>query len=190
MADLLRAVVWRSLNYPGTEYCGLLRTTSGFQLEGHVVAAQQNSPLYSHYQVTCDQQWRTRAVTVELVQGATTRRLQITVDDDQRWRVDGQEIERVRGCQDVDLAVTPSTNTLPIRRLGLAIGGSQEVVAAWLRFPELELEPLPQSYTRLDATSYRYESRSGNFTSQLKVDELGLVVLYAQGWQREAVTPG
>ena len=34
-------------------------------------------------------------------------------------------------------AVTPATNTLPIRRLNLQIGGSKSVIAAWVKFPDL-----------------------------------------------------
>ena len=188
--DLLRTVVWRNLNDPGTEYCRLFHTATGVRLEGHVIVALNHAPLDVQYQVACDMHWRTQAVTVEVSQGALSRRLQITVDHDQTWWANGDEIERLRGCQDVDLAVTPSTNTLPIRRLDLPIGNTDDVVAAWVRFPELELEPLPQSYTRLAKTLYRYESDSGRFTTQLEVDELGLVVRYARGWQREAVSTG
>jgi hypothetical protein len=83
-----------------------------------------------------------------------------------------------------DLAFTPATNTLPIRRLGLAVGDSRDVTAAWVRYPELDLVPLPQSYTRLAATGYRYQSRDGAFTAELETDELGLVVRYPPGWSR------
>src|SRR5205814_2718699 len=70
------------------------------------------------------------------------------------------EIEPVRGCLDVDLGITPSTNTLPIRRLGLAVGQAKEVRAAWIVFPELEVRLLTQTYTRLD--------RSEEHTSELQ----------------------
>ncbi|HEV3459606.1 MAG TPA: putative glycolipid-binding domain-containing protein [Thermoanaerobaculia bacterium] len=95
----------------------------------------------------------------------------------------------VAGCLDVDLAFTPSTNILPLRRLGLAAGESREVTAAWLRFPELTVEPLPQRYTRLDERRVLYESRGGAFTAELEVDELGLVVRYPPLWERVAVGP-
>ena len=49
----------------------------------------------------------------------------------------------------MDLSATPSTNTLPIRRLALDVGASREVRAAWIRFPSCEIAPLPQRYTRL-----------------------------------------
>jgi uncharacterized protein len=78
---------------------------------------------------------------------------------------------------DVDLNVTPATNTLSLRRLNLEVGASAEVVAAWVRFPELTVEPLWQRYTRIAEDRYGYES-DGGFTSELRVDELGLVVSY------------
>jgi len=97
------------------------------------------------------------------------------------------EIPAVAGCLDVDLAFTPATNLLPLRRLGLAIGESREMTAAWVRFPDLSIEPLAQRYTRLDERRVRYESRGGAFTAELEVDELGLVVSYPPLWERVAV---
>jgi len=97
------------------------------------------------------------------------------------------EIPGVAGCLDVDLAFTPATNILPLRRLALAVGESREVTAAWIRFPDLSVEPLPQRYTRRDDRLVRYESRGGAFTAELEVDELGLVVRYPPLWERVAV---
>jgi uncharacterized protein len=85
----------------------------------------------------------------------------------------------------VDLAVTPATNTLPIRRLDLQIGHSASVTAAWIRFPELEIQPLSQRYTRLAKNTYRYESDPG-FSTEIRVDDLGLVTYYRGGWERIA----
>jgi uncharacterized protein len=97
------------------------------------------------------------------------------------------EIPAVAGCLDVDLAFTPATNLLPLRRLGLAVGESREMTAAWVRFPDLSVEPLAQRYTRLDEHRVRYESLGGAFTAELEVDELGLVVTYPPLWERVAV---
>src|SRR5438132_1248052 len=80
-----------------------------------------------------------------------------------RWRLNGTECPAVAGCIDVDLNWSPSTNLLPICRLGLAPGQEAGVRAAWLRFPSFTLEPLEQRYRRLDAATYRYESGGGAF---------------------------
>lgn len=61
----------------------------------------------------------------------------------------------IQGCVDIDLGWTPSTNTLPIRRLQLGVGTSSgPITAAWVRFPELKLEPLPQEYRNLRRTTF------------------------------------
>lgn len=81
------------------------------------------------------------------------------------------------GCIDLDLNFSPSTNLLPIRRLGLAVGQEAAARAAWLRFPSFTLEPLDQRYRRIDAATYRYES-AGGFAADLAVDAAGVVTRY------------
>ena len=101
------------------------------------------------------------------------------------WRSSGRELHELTGCEDVDLALTPATNTLPIRRLDLGIGKSESVVAAWVKLPELTVQPLSQRYTRLSKNTYRYESNTG-FSAEIVVDDLGLVTAYPGGWERIA----
>ena len=79
------------------------------------------------------------------------------------------------------------TNTLPIRRLDLKVGEAAPVRAAWLRFPSFALEPLEQSYERLDNNMYRYESAGGRFVARVGVDDSGLVTDYGDIWSREDV---
>ncbi len=104
---------------------------------------------------------------------------------DGRWYEDGREREAVRGCVDVDLSWSPSTNTLPIRRFGIAPGQSSGPLrAAWVRFPDLTLMSLDQEYRRLSDGRYRYMSRGGAFTAEIDVDEHGLVIDYGEFWRR------
>jgi hypothetical protein len=97
----------------------------------------------------------------------------------------GEKLPTLGPYSDIDLAVTPATNTLPIRRLNLEVGQSQEVTAAWLKFPDLTLEILPQLYTRLGPQRYHYQSGTG-FSAELLVDDLGVVTVYPGGWERAA----
>ena len=56
-----------------------------------------------------------------------------------------------------------------------------------MRFPDFTLEPLEQTYTRLDADTYRYESDNGRFKRELKVNETGFVLDYPDMWTAESV---
>jgi hypothetical protein len=109
----------------------------------------------------------------------------LVVDREHRWRLNGIERPVVTGCIDLDLNFSPSTNLLPIRRLNLAVGQAAEVRAAWLRFPNFELEPLSQVYRRIDESTYRYESGGGRFVADLAVNSVGFVTNYPAIWQAE-----
>ena len=185
---LWRAVVWRRLDQPGAEYCELWEAADGWDLRGSVVLAHEGVPVFAQYIVTCDSRWSTRQAQVTLARGGVEQRVTLRADSDQRWWQDGEEVQELRGCVDVDQGFTPATNTLPIRRLELAVGESREVTAAWVRLPSLTVELLPQRYTRLAARRFRYESRGGQFTTELETDELGLVARYPPAWEREAET--
>jgi len=187
--DRLRAIYYRRLDAPGGEHCRLLRGPAGLTLRGTVLLVHDGAPLAVEYEVATDRAAETRAVRVALSRGAEVRRLRLTAAGG-RWRQGRRAVPALAGCLDVDLAVTPATNLLPIARLKLAVGASAEVSAAWVRFPDLTVEVLPQRYTRLAPERYLYESRGGAFQAELDVDELGLPVRYPPFWERAATLDG
>jgi uncharacterized protein len=111
--------------------------------------------------------------------------LELSVDAYRRWQVNGVAKPVVNNCVDLDVNFSPSTNLLPIRRLDLEVGAQAEVMAAWLRFPSFEFEPLSQVYERLSESKYRYSSRGGQFVTELAVNKAGFVTVYPQFWEVE-----
>ncbi len=85
--------------------------------------------------------------------------------------VDGRERNDLEAAREVDIAVSPLSNTLPIRRLELAIGESADITTAYVAVPELTVVADPQRYTRLARHDYLYESRDSDFRRVLTVDE-------------------
>ena len=172
---------WRRNDLRGLESARLKRTDNGWLLSGTAAFEHANSPCLLNYQVRCDEGWRTRLV---LVDGWADQRFvhhRIAVESNGRWIHNGTELAQLDGCIDIDLNFSPSTNTLPIRRLCLAVGASSTVRAAWLRFPDFALHVAEQSYTRV-ATN-RYEYRNGKFRSEISVDSIGLVRDYPPAWE-------
>jgi hypothetical protein len=139
--------------------------------------------MLANYEIECDPLWGTRRVASTCSTGSTTGSIDCSVEASGVWRSSGEELPTLHRCIDIDLAVTPATNTLPIRRLHLEVGQSAEVTAAWLKFPDLTLELLPQRYTRIDSHRYGYQSATG-FSAELLVDDLGLITSYPDGWER------
>jgi uncharacterized protein len=188
----LRTVLWRRIDTLWLERCTLIqgrgRPSELWTLEGTVIGASEEAPFEVRYSVHCDEGWTTARVVVTARIGTDTREVGLVVDDGGRWLLgtDEAELPDVMQSVDVDLGFTPATNTLPIRRLGLEIGDSRDVLATWVRFPELTVEPFPQRYTRLAERRYLYESLTSDFKAELTVDDLGLVIEYAGLWERSA----
>jgi len=181
-------MLWRRLDRPGHEAARLVFHAPFWQLTGTAVFADAAGPCRVEYQITCDAGWHTLAAQLAGWIGARRMVCGISADARRRWRLDGRECPEVQGCVDLDLSFSPATNLLPIRRLGLANGNEAAARAAWLRFPQLRLEPLDQRYRRMDAERYRYESGSGHeaFATELRVAPIGFVVEYPGHWIRES----
>lgn len=188
MTKIIRSVVWKSATPApvGLEHSALIEMAGGFQIDGVVVAVYEGAPMRASYHIDCDKNWLTRDAQINVILGDATTALTLVVAEGQRWLGNGEAIDAVAGCADIDLGVSPVTNTLPIRRLKLAVGEDALVTAAWVKFPELTVSPLRQRYTRLAENLYRYDSLESGFTAELMVDADGLVVEYGSIWRRIA----
>ena len=183
-----RRVAWRRSDEVATdEHCTLTLRDGGLSLVGTVLGAEGGVPVRIEYRVLADGAGMTTAAHVRDLRGFEVRTVVLERDAKGTWTVDGKTVRGLKNCTDVDLGCSPSTNTLPIRRLGLGVGASRKIQAAWVRFPELTIVKAAQTYTRLDEFTYRYAS--GTFEAELTVDDDGLVTAYAE-WQRTGYAIG
>jgi uncharacterized protein len=183
-----RRVAWRrSDEVDADELCTLTVRDNGLSLVGTVLGAEEGRPVRVEYRVLADRAGLTTAAHVRDLRGFETRTIVLERDAKERWTVDGIAKRALKGCTDIDLGCSPSTNTLPIRRLRLAIGASHTIQAAWVRFPELVVVKAAQTYARLDEFTYRYAS--GTFEAELTIDDEGLVTAYAE-WRRTGYAIG
>lgn len=183
-----RRVSWRRTDEVRTdEQCTISVRDAGISLVGTVLGADGGLPVRIEYRVFADGTGATTAVHVRDYRGFAQRQLALARDGKGNWTVNGVADRALKGCVDVDLGCSPSTNTLPVRRLRLGVGGSQTIQAAWVRFPELTVEKAAQTYSRLDEFTYRYAS--GTYEGDLVVDDDGVVAQYGP-WERTGVADG
>lgn len=183
-----RRVAWRRSDEVETdEHCTLTFRDSGISLVGTVLGSEAGAPVRVEYRALTDAAGLTTAAHVRDLRGFDQRTVTVERDAKSNWTVDGKKVRGLKGCTDVDLGCSPSTNTLPIRRLRIGIGASQTIKAALVQFPELTVVKSEQTYTRLDEFTYRF--KSGDFEAELTVDDESLVAAYAD-WRRTGVSIG
>jgi hypothetical protein len=170
--------MWVPWDRPGLEHLRLSMASGRIVADALVIAVHEGTPFRARYTIRCDAGWCVREVQVALLDSDTPP-LALRSDGAGHWSaLDGTSLPALDGCIDIDISATPFTNTLPIRRLDLPIGASRDLEMAYIRVPELGVEPDPQRYTRLGDRLYRYESRDSNFTADLPLDADSLVLDY------------
>lgn len=181
----LATIAWRRLDTPGREAATLRQLRSGWRLVGVAEFEHDSATSCLTYVIKCDRRWKTQEGEITGFVGENPIAVRLERDAAGGWMLDGKPASTLNGCVDIDLAFSPSTNLLPIRRLQLRPGNTAHVRAAWLRFPELTVEVLEQVYTCLSSNRYLYESADGAFRRELTIDDVGLVVDYPGLWIAE-----
>ncbi len=187
MTNVDRIVMWAATAWPGVEHLEIRETADGVAIDGLVVAHVDGEPVRLHYSIRCDADWVTRRLEVRRLRDGPG--LLFESDGMGGWTDgSGAELPELAGCIDVDITVTPFTNTLPIRRLGWRAGQARDLLMVYVLVPEMTIQPARQRYTCLergaDGSVFRYES--GTFRRDLRIDPDGLVMDYPGFWRRIA----
>ncbi|MGN6324823.1 putative glycolipid-binding domain-containing protein [Pseudolysinimonas sp.] len=169
--------IWRGVEVESLERA---RVSQGVEVQVESVIDSARGR-YS-YELVCAADWTFRSLHLEALAGH--RSFDLVRGDDGAWTLDDVERADLAEAVDLDLAISPLTNTLPIRRLDLGIDDEADIVAAYVSFPDLEIVADPQRYTRLDEDAYVYESLDSDFEAELTVDAAGFVLEYPGLFER------
>ncbi|HXU91962.1 MAG TPA: putative glycolipid-binding domain-containing protein [Methylomirabilota bacterium] len=173
----MRVARWEDWSGRGLEHLVLTERATAIVAVAVCIVADQ-PPYAVRYRVECDAEWRCREVDVEIVDSGRTVRLR--GDGRGRWTDgEGARLPHLDGAIDVDLSITPFTNTLSIRRLDLAAGDAREIAVVYVRAPALRVDLDHQRYICVEPRRrYRYEAVDGTFAADIEVDADGLVLTY------------
>ena len=175
-----RHVLWQAWTGPGLESVHVHGEGEGIRAESVAIGLASGRAYTVRYALRCDGGWRVRTLEAWTLEGAS---LALSSDGSGRWTgPDGAHRPALDGCFDVDLPSTVFTNTLPVRRLGMMPGWSEELSVVYVAVPELTLSVSRQRYTCLtwgaDGGRYRFESVADDFIAEITLDADALVIDY------------
>jgi hypothetical protein len=86
----------------------------------------------------------------------------------------------LEGALDVDLAFSPLTNLMPVRRHRLhEEPGTVDFAMAWVSLPDLAVHRSEQRYEHLEPGRVRFSDDSG-FVAELELDADGVILVYPE----------
>jgi hypothetical protein len=169
---------WQDWSGRSIEHLVLKEVADQIVADAAIVGTVDNQLFAARYVVLCDAYWRVKRV--EITEVGSESIAELASDGVGNWVDKSGAIQRqLEKAIDIDISITPFTNTLPIRRLNLHRGQSQEIVVVYIRLPNISVTTDRQRYTCLDpGRRYRYESVDTDFVREIEVDAHGLVTDY------------
>jgi hypothetical protein len=179
-------VCWSPADRPGFEHLQLRAEDGGYVAKSIVLGIDGETPFRLQYKIKTNQHWRTRKVWVRAATPVNENEQTLRSDGRGNWRnADGMDLPALRDCLDVDITVTPFTNTLPINRLRLIPGQSVDIRVVYVVAPSLAISASAQRYSRLGPDhDILFESPAHDFTALLPIDGDGLVLDYPRLFTR------
>jgi uncharacterized protein len=171
-------VRWHDWSGKGIEHLVLHEGPDEIVADAAILGTAEDEVFAARYRILCDKSWRVRKAEIVQIGGGSA--LELASDGAGNWADgSGAPMPQLAGAIDIDIAITPFTNTLPIRRLHLQTGQSGEILVVYVQLPGLTVTTDRQRYTCLESDRrYRYESLDSDFTRDIEVDRDGLVVIY------------
>ncbi len=178
-----RIIVWKG-NCLNTAEFVKVETRKSIAVSGYITGEVEGILLHVSYKLTIDLLWNIKAFFIDC-QSESSFKISLKKNENNQWfNEKGVLLPQFNNCTDIDISITPFTNTLPINRLNLVAGSSKEDTVLYINLPSLECMPVKQRYTNLGGNTYKYENLDSGFTSNIEVDEDGYVVNYPEIWVR------
>ncbi len=187
MFMIRKNVIWESLDNIGQESLLIIEKDDNLIVESVVLGVSKELPYRIWYSITCDKKWTVREVTIKSIE-MNCKEIKLISDGNGNWSIDTTVAENLEGCVDIDISVTPFTNTIPIRRLNLEKGELHKINVIYIDAISFMIKPVTQCYTYLSEKNnvhkYLYENLSSGFTSEIYVDDSGIVIEYPELYKR------
>ena len=177
-------VLWTGLEYHSLENCLLTRTAQGLAV-GAVIIGLYEQQIYTvdyHLQINLD--WQVLTLDLKTQLSGVQESIFLQRDEQGSWQKNGSPMPAWQGCTDLDISLTPFTNSLPINRLQLAVQEGRDIQVVYIDILRQEIRPVHQHYTRRSDFQYKFENVPNDFEATITVDEFGLVVHYPQLFTR------
>jgi uncharacterized protein len=190
-------VLWRGLDSWRTEAAHVELAGARVRASGTQLGVEP-LPYRLDYELETFERFVTASLLVRASGEGWARSLELRHDGEGAWSCElkaegevelppaGGEMDALAGALDCDLAFSPLTNLMPVRRHALHERGERDFLMAWVSVPDLAVSPSPQRYEHVrtgpNGSVVRFVDRGlfAGFVSELELDADGLVVVYPE----------
>ena len=184
MKAIQHNILWFGIEYFSLENCLVESTPDGLIINSIIVGLYKDEIYRVKYDLLLDENWKTESCLIDARIGNKLKRIDL-LKEGNVWLLNGEPQPEFNNCIDVDIPLTPLTNSLPINRLNLSVGQETIIDIVYIDLLEDIIKPVKQKYRRLSVEMFKYENIPNDFEAEIKVDAAGFVVDYPQLFKRK-----
>jgi len=179
-------LLWTGREYYSLENCLVDINGDGVDINSVIVGFYHNIIYRVEYKIKATQLWETIFVEIFGQYKNQQHRFMFEGDGTGNWIVNGKVDKNFEGCIDIDIPLTPFTNTLPINRLKISPNREQQIKVIYCDLLQGKFTAVNQKYIRRSDSIYHYQNVPNDFEADIEVDAQGFVVDYPQLFVRTA----
>jgi hypothetical protein len=142
-------LLWTGRKYYSLENCLVETRPTGSEITSTIIGHYEEKIYKVDYRIKTNNSWETMFLEISCQHDNKIQLIKFDGDGKGNWLYNGKKADQFKGCLDVDISLTPFTNTLPIRRLRLSRDQYQEIQVIYCDVLEQQIIPVPQRYTCL-----------------------------------------
>lgn len=175
-------ILWSGIEYHSLENC--IIDSNVDVIVNSIIIGSYNEKIYRvEYLIKLNELWETHYCFVKSQIDSEIKNIEFGKNQNM-WSLNGKYFDSFDDCTDVDIPLTPLTNSLSINRLKLNQGQEREIDVIYIDLLEDSIEHVKQKYRRISSEVYKYENIPNDFETEIKVDDAGFVIDYPQLFTR------
>ncbi|MDR2037132.1 MAG: putative glycolipid-binding domain-containing protein [Bacteroidales bacterium] len=177
-------ILWEGKKNESLEYCLINTVPEGFEINSVVFGKSEGNVFEYEYQIKLSPKWITMSFLINNLL-CNDEPFSMISDGKGKWRINGEQLNEYSGCMDIDISLSPFTNSLPINRLKIDNAADKEINALYIDILNRRISLVHQRYTRIGHFRYLYENLNNNYQAYLHVDDSGIIIDYPEEFRRK-----
>jgi hypothetical protein len=179
---MIRNIIWKGLESDTMEFCRI-SLDEWINVKSCIVGCSDGVPLKVEYEVVLSKGWIISDFTIKAWLSNSEQSLHLRHNGNGKWFNNDKELKQLEGCLDIDISLTPFTNSLPVNRIKPALNHKTKIEVVYIDVLHFGATRECQYYTKLDDNTYRFHN-DRDFTADIVLDESNLVVHYPGLFER------
>jgi uncharacterized protein len=176
-----KIIVWKGLYLNTIEHCKITKSSHLIVVHGQISGLVEHQPINIHYSIELNEGYEINSVQLQSFNDPFA--VDLSHKNKKWFDLYGNHLSQYDDCDDIDIALTPYTNTIPIKRLKFNLGDPREINVIYIDPLKKMLTRTRQRYTHIENRRYKYENIPSGFVSNIYTDNDGIVDIYPGIWQ-------